>query len=265
MHKAPFSWRQLAVKERDMRNLQHHTPRPAAHKVQSFIDFSLAWLDERRYTLTVDADLGGWVTIMRTTVGAEVINPSFDPDHSLLTAQNSFWLDIRAGSETIAVSAARLLVTDDMTELMRSMRLWYTAPTQKFEIFLTSPIPLICGRVGYEGGLWVHPRHRGHGLSVILPHLNRALCHRQWSVEWQTGLVHRSLAESDLTRRAYGFPRIVQCSAGYFPVTRKVDPLYLVYLSEAELLRGLDVDTVTRLPAYGNGQVRDPVARVQKR
>jgi hypothetical protein len=247
-----------------MRSLQHHTTRPAAYTVQSFIDFSLAWLDERQYTLAVDADMAGWVTIMRTT-GAEIVNPSFDPGLSLLTAQNSFWLDIRAGSETIAVSAARLLVTDDMTELMRSMQLWYTAPTQKFEISLASPIPVIGGRVGYEGGLWVHPRHRGRGLSVILPHLNRALCHRQWSVDWQTGLVHRSLAESGLTGRAYGFPRIVQCSAGYFSVTRKVDPLYLVYMSEAELLRGLDVDTVTRLPAYGNGQARDSVARVQKR
>ena len=157
-----------------MRSLQHHTTRPAAYTVQSFIDFSLAWLDERQYTLAVDADMAGWVTIMRTT-GAEIVNPSFDPDLSLLTAQNSFWLDIRAGSETIAVSAARLLVTDDMTELMRSMQLWYTAPTQKFEISLASPIPVIGGRVGYEGGLWVHPRHRGRGLSVILPHLNRAL------------------------------------------------------------------------------------------
>jgi hypothetical protein len=248
-----------------MRNLQLHTTRPAAHTVQNFIDFSLTWLDEQRYTLTVDADMAGWVSIMRATVGAEIVNPSFDPDHSLLTPDNSFWLDIRAGSETVAVSAARLLVTGDMTELMRSMELWSAVPTQRFEISLASPIPLIGGRVGYEGGLWVHSRHRGRGLSVILPHLNRALCHRQWTVEWQTGLVHRSLAESGLTKRAYGFPRIVQCSAGYFPVTRKVDPLYLVYLSEAELLRGLDVDTVTRLPAYGNGQVRDPAARAQKR
>ena len=108
-------------------------------------------------------------------------------------------------------------------------------------------MPLISGRVGHEGGLWIHPEFRKQGLSVILPHLNRAFCLREWDVDWQTGIVHRGIAERGLARYAYGFPHLVQCSTGYLPVTGKVDPLYLVYLSKAELLAGIDLDAVAQL------------------
>jgi hypothetical protein len=245
-----------------MRQLQRQR---RTNGVQDFIDYSLAWLQDRNYTLAIDAEMAGWARMMRTIVGDGLVNPSFDPQHSRLSPHDSFWLDIRAGSETIAISAARLLVTDNFIDLMRSMKLWYREPRETFDVALASPIPAIGGRVGYEGGLWVHPRHRRRGLSAILPHLNRALCLTQWNVNWQTGLVHRSIAEHGLARRAYGFSNLVQCSNGFFPVTQKVDPLYLVYLSETELLAGIDPDTVAGLLPDRNRQTINPGAYAQER
>jgi hypothetical protein len=220
-----------------------------ADPVQTFVEFSLRWLGERRYTLVVDPEMARWVEVMRSTARAGFINPAFDPAHSRLSPKNSFWIDIRSGSSTIATSAARLLITDDYMEMKRSLRLWYEDPPREYGSLTLAPteVPLISGRVGHEGGLWVHPEFRKQGLSVILPHLNRALCLRGWDVDWQTGIVHRGIAEHGLARHAYGFPRLVQCSTGYFPVTQKVDPLYLVYLSKAELLAGIDLDAVSQL------------------
>jgi hypothetical protein len=220
-----------------------------ADPIQTFVEFSLRWLEERRYSLVVEPEMARWVEVMRSTAKAGFVNPAFDPAHSRLSPTNSFWIDIRSGSTTIATSAARLLVTDDYMEMKRSLRLWYENPPMEYgNLTLTAvEVPLISGRVGHEGGLWVHPECRKQGLSVILPHLNRALCLREWDVDWQTGIVHRGIAEHGLARHAYGFPRVVQCSTGYLPVTRKVDPLYLVYLSKAELIAGIDLDAVAQL------------------
>ena len=102
-----------------------------ADPIQTFVEFSLSWLEERHYTLVVDPEMAGWVEVMRSTATARFVNPAFDPAHSRLSPTNSFWIDIRSGSSTIATSAARLLVTDDYMEMKRSLRLWYETPPKE--------------------------------------------------------------------------------------------------------------------------------------
>lgn len=227
---------------------------PKTDSVQDFIEFCLAWLEERDYSLTIDADLSAWVAAM-TEGGSPFVNPAFDPRHSRLGPENSFWLDIRSGSQTIATSTARLFLTDDYIGLKRSMRLWYAEPPQdaaELRIITDAPIPAIRGRVGHEGGLWVHPSHRKRGLSVILPHLNRALCLREWMIDWQTGITMKGIGESGLAEKAYGFPHVVRCFEGHLPVTNRVERLYMTYMSAAELVTGLDLNTVANLLPDGH-------------
>ena len=232
-----------------MRNPWQKTQRRETDAVQSFIEFGLSWLHERNYSLSVQVDMARWSEVMRTTARASFINPAFDPCHSRLSPANSFWLEVRVGSSTIATSAARLFVTDDYLDLKRSMRLWYENPPPHhppLEIDALA-LPPISGRVGHEGGLWVDQQFRKRGLSVILPHLNRALCFREWSVEWQTGITMRGIGESGLAERAYGFPHVVPCFEGYLPVTGKTERLYMTYMTDLELIAGLRCETVARL------------------
>jgi hypothetical protein len=237
-----------------------------AEILQRFIDYAWEWLDRGNYTLSIDTEMGRWAAVMRDVAKNSLVNPAFDPCNSRLSPDNAFWLDVRAGSATIATSAARVLATEDLFEKMRDMSLWYARPPADPPLSLspTRPLPNIAGCVGHEGGLWVRPDHRKRGLSALLPHLNRALCLRQWDVDWQTGITHGPLTESGLVERAYGFPHIVRCFDGYLPITRKIERLYLVYMSREELLAGLGVDAISRLLPDRHGQPVHAMALVEE-
>jgi hypothetical protein len=105
-----------------------------ADTVSDFVEFAAMWLEDRRYTLNIDADMTAWARAMASAPGMALVNPTFDPRWSPLSPANSFWLDIRAGSRTVAMIAARLFVTDDYLELMRSTRLWYDRPSARLPI-----------------------------------------------------------------------------------------------------------------------------------
>src|SRR6185437_6265402 len=162
------------------------------------------------------------------------VNPTFNPAVNRLNPHNSFWLDVREGSHTVATMAARLFLTDDYVGLKRSMRLWRDEPAPALgELALTVPagMPLIAGRVGHEGGLWVHPEQRKRGLSVILPHLIRAI------------------GECSIAKWAYGMPHQEPLFDGHFPITGATERLFIAYMSRQELVAGLDTATVAeRLP-----------------
>lgn len=220
--------------------------------VQDFIEFSLEWLQGKRYTLSIDVDMAAWTRVMTAAMSAAAVNPTFNPALNRLTPHNSFWLDVREGSHTVATMAARLFLTDDYLALKRSMRLWRDEPPPELgELSLSVPedMPLIHGRVGHEGGLWVHPEHRKRGLSVILPHLIRALCLRQWSIDWQTGVTRRAIGECGIAKWAYGMPHQEPLFEGHFPITGANDRLFIAYMSRQELVHGLDAaKVVERLP-----------------
>lgn len=101
--------------------------------VQDFIDFSLDWLEQRGYSLKIDTDMGAWARVMTAAVSAAVVNPTFDPSFNRLSPHNSFWLDAKAGSHTIATCAARHFVTEDYLSLMRSTRLWFDPPRPEMQ------------------------------------------------------------------------------------------------------------------------------------
>jgi hypothetical protein len=236
--------------------------------VQDFIDFSLAWLEQRRYTLTVDVDMAAWAQIMRSAPGMSLVNPTFDPTHSPLSPKNSFWLDVRRGSTTIATCAGRLIVTEDYLMFKRSGRLWHDPlrPTDR-ELPMNFPpsLPAIGGHIGHEGGLWVHPDHRKLGLSVILPHLTRALCFREWNVDWQTAVTRQGIGECGIVSRAYGVPHLLRFFEGISPMTDTQDRLYMVYMDRGELIGSLNLDAATRLLTDRYEQASYTALRIHER
>jgi hypothetical protein len=235
--------------------------------VQDFVDFSLAWMEDRKYALTVDVDMAAWAQTMRNAPGMSLVNPTFDPEHSPLSAGNSFWLDVRTGSQTIATCAARLIETDDYMAFKRSGRLWHDplrVNDGALQIDPAPDVPLICGRVGHEGGLWVHPKHRKRGLSVILPHLVRALCAREWDVDWQTAVTRQGVGECGIVNWAYGVPHLRRFFEGISPMTDTHDRLYMAYMDRRELMAGLRLDAATRLLPDRHQQPGDAALLVQE-
>lgn len=236
--------------------------------IQDFIDFSLAWLEQRGYNLTIDTDMGAWARVMTEAVTAAAVNPTFNPSFNRLSPENSFWLDVKAGSHTISTCAARHFMTENYLALMRSARLWFDPPRPgdtELALTLPSDMPLIAGSVGHEGGLWVHPQHRKRGLSVIMPHLARALCFRQWSVDWQTGLALRDIGACGIAKWAYGAPHVVPCFEGKTPLKPYPERLHIVYMSRDELLAGLDLGAVSALLADGDQQARNTAPYIKER
>jgi len=246
--------------------MSHYAQTQPDH-VQHFIEFSLAWLEDHHYTLTVDVDMARWARTMAEAVTEPSINPTFNPRFNDLSPANSFWLDIRAGSQTIATSAARHFITDDLLGLMRSMRLWRDpAPIEDGELIVVPPphMPLISGSVGHEGGLWVHPSHRKRGLSAILPRLTRAFSLRQWNPNWLTGVARRGIGECGIVKWSYGYPHVEPCFEGYFPPTRNYERLYVAYMNRDELIAGLFPNTLPWFQPDGDQKIADAAVRVQQ-
>jgi GNAT superfamily N-acetyltransferase len=237
-----------------MRTVQETIRRAATenHDVLDLVDAALEWLDERKLALSIEPDVAGWASHMREAPATKGVNPTFDPTFSAVDRRNSFWVNVTHEGRTIACGAGRLFEVDDYLELKRSLRLWFDREPVPFRdrlaLIVPPGVPFIGGRVGHEGGLWVHPDHRKRGLSMLVPRLVRAICFGRFAVEWQCGVNFEDLTRSGLPISAYGFPHCVPCIDGYFPPTGRNERMHMVYMSRAELL-AIQRETIVRLRA----------------
>ena len=236
--------------------------------VQSFVDFSLTWLEARDYTLTIDTDMSNWIAVMAATSADVFVNPTFDPRYSDCPRPIASGSIFARGLARLR-SAPRVFSSPTTSStLMRTQRLWrHEPPPQLGTLAITAPrmMPPIAGHVGHEGGLWVHPQHRKRGLSVILPHLARALSVREWDIDWQTGVTRQGIGECG--HRQLGLrhaPHVEPCFDGYFPLTQSRERLYLAYVDREELIAGLDLDTVAGLLPDRHEQTRHPRALIKE-
>ena len=236
------------------------------YDVLDLVDSCIEWLEARGLELSVEPDVTGWAAHMRRAAATKGVNPTFDPAFSQVDRRNSFWVNVRRDGETVACGAGRLFETDDYLELKRSLRLWFDRTPvpfrERLQLVVPSDVPFIAGRVGHEGGLWVHPAHRKRGLSMLIPRLVRSICLGQFAVEWQCGINFHDLTMSGLPVGAYGFPHCVPCVDAFFPPTGRPERMHMVYINRAELL-AIQRETVIRLRSDSHHEPVDaPVAAV---
>jgi hypothetical protein len=150
-----------------------------------------------------------------------VVNPSFDADEHDL--ESAFWLRVADDEgRTIACHAERVYETSDFVgEYIKNGRLWWQrspaiAPESWRDEINPPPIK-ISGTVAYAGAMLVNKAHRGRGLSVLLPHLSRALCLKNYRTHFHTGIVRQSLANSIIPTANYGFTRTTPIFNGTLP------------------------------------------------
>lgn len=212
-----------------------------AATLNEFLKVSTEWLDQRGLTLDYNTDISSWVRHMRTAVHSDGINPTFDPAHSPVSAQNSYWLDIRdRDGSTVACIAVRMIYTADFSRHISSLRLWFDPPPpevkQSLDLVLPAETPIISGRVAHYGGHWVHPNWRGREIPGLLLPLAKILTLDLFRSDWDTGIVFSKNAVRKSLVDSYGFANTVFCCSGYFPPANRDDTLFLAYSSRAQTL-----------------------------
>lgn len=177
-------------------------------------------LNESGYFVEIDSRMDRLMTEVLHAEGKKASNPEFDPALHDLSPGKAFWIRVRTGSDsTAAFIAGRLIETRQFLEFARSYRLWYgdkiifTVPLQ---IVVDHDVQIPNGRIVFDGAMWVHPNHRGRGLSWAVGRLLRAIATDKWDPDWIFGLAYRGISQTRLPLYSYGYPRLDHFADGFW-------------------------------------------------
>jgi len=194
-------------------------------------------LTQMEFDLLEHDDFESWKAELARAPATLMVNPAFDPAYCDLSRARV--LQLRAGDDTVGVIAGKA-IDGDFVELMRSGALWYgreAGAAQQVAVSAPPEVPALAGRLAYFGGLWLHPRVRGTGLSSLLPRLIRAIAVRDWLPDFLCGGVLEALAIREIPTRVYGYAHCVQIGqAVHFPLTGKKENLFMPWESLTEWL-----------------------------
>jgi hypothetical protein len=217
--------------------------------LQQRIDQIMERIAALNLSLAIETDFSRLVDFLRA-IRAPWVNPTFDPAcHDL--SRDAFWIRILdQQGNTVGSHAQKVFVTDDFLRLIDSGALWYRGEVRlkpgQLPWRLRKISTHMAGTIAYAGSLWIDPSFRKRGLSLLVPFLSRALCFRNFSVDFYTCLVLASLAESGLPRNAYGYRHVEPVLDGYFPPARgNEQAVHICYLTERET-----IEQFRRLPAH---------------
>lgn len=211
--------------------------------VQQSIERLMEEIANLGYFLAVDDDMAGLQKYLLKT-GAYP-NPSFDPTvHDL--SSNAFWLRVEDGNGCVVASHAERVFAcaNFVEELIETDRIWFADGIDDREkpwrTEITRPPVSIQGRIGYAGGMFIQPEHRGSGLALFLPYLSRSLCLRNFQTDWHTGLIHLNIASSPVPKSCYGYPRTARIFDGRCPrTTGTFKEVHLCWMDRAESIEKL--------------------------
>jgi hypothetical protein len=217
--------------------------------LQTRIDELMERMAALRLSLIVETDFAKLVDFLHA-IRAPWINPTFDPACSDL-GRDAFWIRIvDEKGNTIGSHAQKVFVAADFCALIDSGILWYPGKVElkpgQLPWRLRQISTHIAGNIAYAGSLWIDPRYRKRGLSLFVPFLSRALCFRNYDIDFYTCLVLRAMAESAIPKNAYGYLHVEPVFDGWFPPARSNEQeVHICYLSQRET-----IEQFRRLPAH---------------
>lgn len=194
--------------------------------------------------LRIEDDLRIWAEHLTQASHTDGVNPAFDPRHSPVSSENSFWLSLRDANEDVRGCVAyRVFATGPFLDLLRTGRVWFDpvppAYGDRFSFALPPDLPDFTGVVGHIGGLWAHPAQRGIGLTRVLMHLARAMALERFDIEWETSVMKREIADTPALYAAYRMQHTVPCVDGFFPPSGRHEQLLLNYSHRTHLVAGV--------------------------
>ncbi len=210
-------------------------------EIQIFIDTTRSHLADQDLTLDVDDDLVNWVAHMRQAPGILNIAATHDPARSNIHSGNAFWgrFENKAG-EIVACMAHKVVITENLLDEVRSHRIFFNRRPilehYPVDLRVESDVPVLSGRVGYGGGLWVHPDYRGRSLSGIMARIMRNLSIRHFFIDWNVSFIADTPSRTRLALEGYGMAHRTPLLKGIFPLYGKPRDMQMFYMSKAEML-----------------------------
>jgi hypothetical protein len=196
--------------------------------------------------------------------------PIFDPAHSNLRIDASFWLEaIDDRGDTVMTEAARFFDFSDtnVVDELRSLRIYYENPSPHLAagecIEIDAPAAMMVrGRTMHGGAVWVRPDWRRNGLVRIISRITAAYAHTRWNTGFTWGLVEPRLHALGVSR-AYG-PHDVAEGVMLRLAFRGDLPAVLIWMKTDALLADLarTVGQATMAPGQGYAHEERLVARV---
>lgn len=158
--------------------------------IQLFIAKTIEELDFLELTLNIDDNLWNWKALLSDAPKTIGISKPLDPALNNLGNGNAFWIYLTSKTgKIIGCQADRLIITDDLVgDDVATHRLFGNLrPTIHHDaISVSSHYPLICGRVNFGGGAWIHPEWRGKSLGGVMSRLGRAIAVRHFLIDYFT-------------------------------------------------------------------------------
>ena len=161
--------------------------------------------------------------------------------------------------------------TEDILEEIRTHRLFFNKiPTLDYrpvDIVASDNMPTIGGRVGFAGGFWVHPKHRGTDVTGIVSRLTRVLSLRHFDIDWTISLVKDSHGRKLMIQHTYGIPNSVSVIKGYYPPYARDYDMQMSYMHRDEMIRQVIEENNSGLPAKKDkpaATVEAPARRPEK-
>jgi hypothetical protein len=182
--------------------------------------------------------------------------PTFDPAHSNLRIDASFWLEgTDDRGDTVLTEAARLFDFTDtnLVEELRALRVYYENPAPRIAagecVEIDAPAATVVrGRTMHGGAIWVRPDWRRNGLTRIISRISAAYALTRWDTAFTWGLVEPRLHAIGLSQ-AYG-PHEAAEGVKLRLAFRGDLPAVLLWMKTDALLADLvrSVDQATMIP-----------------
>jgi len=206
-------------------------------------------LNVNGYYAEIRHDFENWVAFLEDGQKMRMINPSFDPRHSTLTPDSSFWIQLLdEGGHAIACDAYRIYQVQDFAEHIRTLKFIYDrVPNDMAPLTLSLPsdTPVFGGRVGHAGGMWIDPQHRKRGLPFLLTRMKRAIAMLRFDPDWECGLLFGDLAATGIQFSGYGYTRSMLCFDCHHPATSRRERAFLTAISREEMRLQIHHDATT--------------------
>lgn len=225
-------------------NIQIDKDLRSSGKLIEFMRPLMMAVNKAGYTLSIRYDLEDWANARKQLDPKHtVVMPTFDP--AACNQEGSYWIEAKTkDGELVAVIAARLFVTPDFIELMRTGHVWSDNPLhERLNLCLPNSFEM-SGRILYRGGLCVKREHRKSGLSWALPRLV-SLISIDNGVDYTVSHNLADLHGNGFTFRVYGHAGSELCFDGseFFPPTSDRRAAYFVWTDFNTAVKNARVDS----------------------
>ena len=137
----------------------------------------------------VSSDLHAWKRLHGD------ISKPFDPDLNDIRPSEVFWIGVYSGNTLVACGGGRVVVCEDFIKEYLTTYLLFgdiQPSLESMDYRFVTDGPVLSGRVGYGGGVWVHPSYTGKGLAKTVSHLGKVIALRRLRVDHYTALLKHS-------------------------------------------------------------------------